>query len=98
MWKAFPLDGMVFHLPSIYQRNVYFYKELSMLQNRERKHMNNLASSLLKLTALLGGATLGALLGRWFDKVLSERVKKQSESDRTRYAQGLAPISQQQER
>ena len=86
------------HLPSTYRRNVYFYKELSMLQSRERKHMNNLASTLLKLAALLGGATLGTLLGRWFDKVLTERVKKQSESDRTRYAQGLAPISQQQER
>jgi hypothetical protein len=60
--------------------------------------MNNLASTILKLTALLGGATLGALLGHWFDQVLTERVKKQSESDRTRYAQGLAPISLQQER
>jgi hypothetical protein len=89
---------MVSYLPSIYQRNVYFYKELSMLQSRERKHMNNLASTILKLTALLGGATLVALLSRWLDTVLTERVKKQSESDRTRYAQGLAPISQQQER
>lgn len=60
--------------------------------------MNNLASTILKLTALLGGATLVALLGRWLDTVLTERVNKQSESDRTRYAQGLAPISQQQER
>ena len=60
--------------------------------------MNNLASPLLKLTALLGGAILGALLGRWFDKVLTERAVEQSESDRTRYAQGLAPISPQPER
>ena len=60
--------------------------------------MNNLASSLLKLAALLGGAVLGALLGRWFDKVLTERLEEQSEFDRTRYAQGLTPISQQQER
>jgi hypothetical protein len=69
-----------------------------MLKNRERKHMNNLASSLLKLAALIGGATLGALLGRWFDKVLTERLEEQSEFDRTRYAQGLTPISQRQER
>lgn len=68
-----------------------------MLQNKERKHMNNLASSLLKLTALLGGAILGTLLSRWFEKVLTERVNEQSEFDRTRYARGLAPISQQQE-
>lgn len=60
--------------------------------------MNNLASTILKLTALLGGATLVALLGRWLETALTERVKKQSESDRTRYAQGLAPIPQQQER
>jgi hypothetical protein len=56
--------------------------------------MSNIASSFLKLAALAGGAVLGTLLGLWFDKVLTEREQEQSERDRTRYAQGLPPISQ----
>ena len=56
--------------------------------------MGNIASSFLKLAALAGGAVLGTLLGLWFDKVLTEREQEQSEHDRTRYAQGLSPISQ----
>ncbi len=59
--------------------------------------MSNIASSLLKIVALAGGAVLGTLLGRWFDKVLTERLEEQSEHDRTRYAQGLAPISPKQQ-
>ncbi len=55
--------------------------------------MNNIASTLLKLVALLGGAALGTLLTRLLDKVLTERAEEQSEHDRTHYAQGLAPIS-----
>jgi hypothetical protein len=59
--------------------------------------MNNLTSSLLKLTALIGGAVLGTLIGRWFDTVLAIHNEEQAERDRTHYAQGLAPISQKQE-
>ena len=59
--------------------------------------MNNLTSTLLKLTALVGGAMLGTLIGRWFDKELTKRFEEQAERDRTHYAQGLAPISQKQE-
>ncbi len=53
--------------------------------------------SLAKLIALAGGAVLGTLLARWVDKVLTERAQEQSEHDRTRYAQGLAPIQQKQQ-
>ncbi len=54
--------------------------------------MNNLASSLIKLTALAGGAVIGGLLARWLDEVTTTRSEKRSERDRTRYAQGLSPI------
>lgn len=55
--------------------------------------MVNIASTLVKLAALAGGAVLGALLARWFEKELTERAEEQSERDKTRYAQGLPPIS-----
>lgn len=54
--------------------------------------MSNLTSLLAKSIALAGGAVLGTLLARWFDNVLTERSQEQSERDRTRYAEGLAPI------
>ncbi|HKF38527.1 MAG TPA: hypothetical protein VKB35_16640 [Ktedonobacteraceae bacterium] len=59
--------------------------------------MSNIASLLAKLIALAGGAMLGTLLARWFDNTVTERVQEQSERDRTRYAQGLAPIQPKQQ-
>jgi len=59
--------------------------------------MSNIASLLAKLIALTGGAVLGALLARWFDNTVTERVQERSEHDRTRYAQGLAPIQPKQQ-
>ena len=58
--------------------------------------MNNLASSLIKLIALTGGAVIGSLLARWLDEVATTRAEEQSERDRTRYAQGLSPIQPEQ--
>ena len=55
--------------------------------------MNNLASSLIKLTALAGGAVIGGLLARWLDEVVTTRTEERSEHDRTRYEQGLSPIA-----
>lgn len=54
--------------------------------------MNNFAASLVKLTVLAGGAVLGSLLARWLEEVVTARAEERSERDRTRYAQGLAPI------
>ena len=54
--------------------------------------MNNIASSILKMTALVGGAVLGTILSRWLDNILIEQAEKRSERDKTRYSQGLAPI------
>ena len=54
--------------------------------------MNNIASSLVKMTVFTGGALLGTLLFNWLEKVLAERAEEEFERDRTRYEQGLTPI------
>ena len=58
--------------------------------------MNNLASMLIKLTALAGGAVIGSLLARWLDEVVTTHAEERSEHDRTRYARGLAPVQSEQ--
>jgi hypothetical protein len=54
--------------------------------------MNNLGTSLIKITMLAGGAVLGSLLARWLEEIITRRVEKLSEYDKTRYEQGLAPV------
>ena len=55
--------------------------------------MNNIASSVVKMIALTGGAVLGTILARWLDRIVTEQAEARSERDKMRYAQGLAPIS-----
>ena len=55
--------------------------------------MNNFGAAIVKVVVLAGGAAMGALLGRWCDELISTRLRDQSEYDKTRYAQGLAPLS-----
>lgn len=55
--------------------------------------MNNPGTVLMKIVALAGGAALGALLARWFDEILAKQSVERSEYDKSRYAQGLGPIS-----
>ncbi|GHO43204.1 hypothetical protein [Ktedonospora formicarum] len=50
-------------------------------------------ASLVKLVALIGGATVGALIANWLDEQIMERSRKRSEYDRSRYEQGLGPIT-----
>lgn len=54
--------------------------------------MNNLATSLIKLAALAGGAVIGTLVARWMEETITARAEERSEQDKTRYAQGLAPL------
>lgn len=54
--------------------------------------MNNFATSLLKVVALAGGAVIGTLIARWMEEAISSRAEERSEQDKTRYAQGLAPL------
>ena len=54
--------------------------------------MNNLATSLVKLAVLAGGAVIGTLVARWLEESLTTRAEERSEHDKTRYAQGLAPL------
>lgn len=49
--------------------------------------------AIARILALTGGAIAGALIANWFDKTFSERAQQKSEYDRSRYAQGLAPIA-----
>lgn len=53
--------------------------------------MGNLGTVLAKLTALAGGAVLGAWLANWFERQMSQ-AQKQAEEDRLRYSQGLGPV------
>jgi len=54
--------------------------------------MNNIATSLVKLAVLAAGAVIGTLVARWLEESLTTRAEEQSERDKTRYAQGLAPL------
>ncbi len=57
--------------------------------------MKSLGVTLLKITALAGGAILGAILDNWIEEALSRRSEERSDHDRLRYAQGLSPIEPQ---
>ncbi|HET8910829.1 MAG TPA: hypothetical protein VFN23_05160 [Ktedonobacteraceae bacterium] len=50
---------------------------------------SNLQSALLKLTALAGGAVLGAILDYWIEETLAQRSQERSLQDKQRYGQGL---------
>lgn len=54
--------------------------------------MGNLSTMLVRLTALAGGAIIGVFLAKKYDEVLTRRGEERSMRDKTRYAQGLAPI------
>lgn len=55
--------------------------------------MNNSASALIKFAALIGGATVGALIANWLDEQLMTRALRRAEYDRSRYEQGLGPVT-----
>jgi hypothetical protein len=57
--------------------------------------LNNTGATLVKVALMAGGAVLGTLLARWCDELLASHTEKQSEQDRTRYAQGLGPLAPQ---
>ncbi|EFH86657.1 hypothetical protein [Ktedonobacter racemifer] len=54
---------------------------------------NSTSSSLAKIAALIGGATVGVLIANWLDEQLLSRARKRSDYDRSRYEQGLGPIA-----
>jgi hypothetical protein len=54
--------------------------------------MRNLATVVAKVAALAGGALVGVLLTRWLDERLTARTAQRFADDKTRYAQGLAPL------
>ena len=54
--------------------------------------MSNIGTMLVRLTALAGGAIIGVFLSKKYDEALTRRAEERSIRDKTRYAQGLAPI------
>lgn len=57
--------------------------------------MGKVGTTLLKVTVLAGGALIGAIVGRFVDEAMVKRSAEQAEYDRTRYEQGLGPVSLQ---
>ncbi|HEY7416224.1 MAG TPA: hypothetical protein VH593_13605 [Ktedonobacteraceae bacterium] len=55
--------------------------------------MNNAVAALMRITILAGGAVMGALLARWVDDLVASQSQHRSDYDKSRYSQGLSPIS-----
>ena len=56
--------------------------------------MSNVATALVRIAMLAGGAAVGALLARVADQWLVSHSQEQSEDHhKTRYAQGLGPLA-----
>lgn len=55
--------------------------------------MNNVATALMRIAVLAGGAVMGALLARWVDDLVATQSQHRSDFDKFRYSQGLSPIS-----
>ncbi|GCE11583.1 hypothetical protein [Tengunoibacter tsumagoiensis] len=54
---------------------------------------NNVGTAVIKVVALASGAVLGTLIARWCDELLTQRAQTQFDYDKTRYEQGLTPIT-----
>ncbi len=57
--------------------------------------MNNFGSTVVKVVVLAGGAVAGAFLAGWVDKWISSQNQTQTDYDKMRYEQGLAPLPPQ---
>ena len=55
--------------------------------------MNNVAAALMRIAVLAGGAVMGALLARWVDDLVANQSQHRPDYDKSRYAQGLSPVS-----
>jgi hypothetical protein len=54
--------------------------------------MSNIGATLVKLSLLAFGATVGFIFSNWIDNGLSQSTQTRSERDKSRYAQGLSPL------
>jgi hypothetical protein len=57
--------------------------------------MSNIGSTIVKVAALAGGAVAGAILANLLDKFISAQLQERSDHDKSRYAQGLTPVTSQ---
>jgi hypothetical protein len=54
--------------------------------------MSNLGATLVKISLLAFGATVGFVFSNWIDEGLLKNTQTHSERDKSRYAQGLSPL------
>jgi len=57
--------------------------------------MSKIESTIARLAALAGGAVIGALLANLLDKFISSQVQERPDYEKSRYAQGLTPVTSQ---
>ena len=57
--------------------------------------MSNIGSTIAKVAALTGGAIMGAFLANLLDKFISSQIQERPDYEKSRYAQGLTPITSQ---
>jgi hypothetical protein len=55
-------------------------------------NMSNIGATLVKLSLLAFGATIGFLFSNWIDEGLVRSTQTHSEHDKSCYAQGLPPL------
>jgi hypothetical protein len=55
--------------------------------------MNSIGSTIARAAALAGGAMAGILLANLIDKFISPQEQEHPDYDKSRYAQGLTPIT-----
>jgi len=57
--------------------------------------MSNIGSTITKVAALAGGAIVGTILANLLDKLISAQLQEHTDYDKSRYAQGLTPVTLQ---
>ena len=58
--------------------------------------MSNIGSMLARVAALAGGAIIGAFLANLLDKFIDAQMEERPDHEKSRYAQGLTPVTPQQ--
>ena len=57
--------------------------------------VSNIGSTITKVVALAGGTIMGVFLANLLDKFIRSQVQERADYDKSRYAQGLTPITLQ---
>ncbi len=71
---------------------LYSFKQELIWVIQKGKSMSNLGATLVKLSLLAFGATVGFIISNWIDEGLVQNTQTRSERDKSHYAQGLSPL------